>query len=520
MLKSIVREALLTSVTCAARPVSFQTSQESTVPNASSPASARARAPCNVVENPRDLAAGKIRVDDEAGALARPAAHAPSAFRRSQMRRRAPILPDDGVAMTGSPVSRSHTIVVSRWLVMPIAATSCGRTPARPSASTATASLRRPDLLWVVLDPPRARKDLGELLLRNRHDRAVVIEHDGARARGALVESEYVRQELHGSTTVVLAADRGEQRRAACREVLAEFLGTFVLIVFGVGVVAQVVLSQQTAGTFLSINLAWGLAVTMGCYVAGGVSGAHLNPAVTIALAVHRGFPWNKVAPVCDRAARRARSSPRPSSISRIADALRRTSTAASVRSRARRGPAGIWATYPQAFLSTFPGGFIDQVVGTALLMAVILAVTDARNSPPASGMAPVIVGLLVAVIGMSFGFNAGYAINPARDFGPRLFTAVGGWGVDVFRAANGWWWVPIVAPVVGAVLGGAAYDALIGNRFPKGTSPGFSRSAAGMSLAKLEMRSLAEFTETNSTRRHGTHGGPQAFSHAAVKLF
>jgi glycerol uptake facilitator-like aquaporin len=74
--------------------------------------------------------------------------------------------------------------------------------------------------------------------------------------------------------------------QATLREALAEFLGTFVLILFGVGVVAQVVLSRQTAGSFLSINLAWGLAVTMGCYVAGGVSGAHMNPAVTIALAI------------------------------------------------------------------------------------------------------------------------------------------------------------------------------------------------------------------------------------------
>jgi Glycerol uptake facilitator and related permeases (Major Intrinsic Protein Family) len=84
---------------------------------------------------------------------------------------------------------------------------------------------------------------------------------------------------------------------ALSRELLAEFFGTFILIVFGVGVVAQVVLSKGGAGSTLSINIAWGLAVTMGCYVAAGVTGAHLNPAVTLALAVHRRFPWNKVLP-------------------------------------------------------------------------------------------------------------------------------------------------------------------------------------------------------------------------------
>ena len=79
---------------------------------------------------------------------------------------------------------------------------------------------------------------------------------------------------------------------ALTRELLAEFFGTFILIMFGVGVVAQVVLSHQAAGTVLSINVAWGLAVTMGCYVSAGVTGAHLNPAVTLALAVRRRFPY------------------------------------------------------------------------------------------------------------------------------------------------------------------------------------------------------------------------------------
>ena len=263
------------------------------------------------------------------------------------------------------------------------------------------------------------------------------------------------------------------------RELLSEFLGTFVLIMFGVGVVAQVVLSRQTAGTMLTINLAWGLAVTMGCYVAGGVSGAHMNPAVTLALAVHRGFPWGKVLPY---------------SLAQIAGAFAASALVyvtyvealgafdGGIRQVAgAQGTAGIWATYPQAFLSTFPGGFIDQVVGTALLVGVIFAISDARNVPPPAGLAPLIVGLLVAVIGMSFGFNAGYAINPARDFGPRLFTSVAGWGMDVFRAANGWWWVPIVAPCLGAVLGGWVYDAFVGRRFPITTLPAAIRSVESL---------------------------------------
>ena len=78
------------------------------------------------------------------------------------------------------------------------------------------------------------------------------------------------------------------------------------------------------------------------------------------------------------------------------------------------------------------------------------------------------LVAALVALIGMSFGLNAGYAINPARDLGPRLFTALAGWGGEVFRAGHGWWWVPLVAPCLGALLGGFVYDLLITRHHPR----------------------------------------------------
>jgi MIP family channel proteins len=254
--------------------------------------------------------------------------------------------------------------------------------------------------------------------------------------------------------------------RGTAREAAAELLGTFILIVFGCGVVAQVVLSRQTAGSYLSINVAWGLAVVMGVYVAGGISGAHLNPAVTLALAALRGFSWKKV-PIYV--------------IAQFVGAFLGAALVYATYHEAffnfdngirqvtgPQGTAGIFATYPQPFLSAFPGGFIDQIVGTALLVGIIFALTDTRNTPPPAGLTPIVVGLLVVVIGMTLGYNAGYAINPARDFGPRLFTAIAGWGGDVFRAGGGWWWVPIVAPCIGGVIGGFVYDLLISWHHPK----------------------------------------------------
>src|SRR5262245_10807221 len=162
------------------------------------------------------------------------------------------------------------------------------------------------------------------------------------------------------------------------REILAEFLGTFVLIVFGTAVVAQVVLSGQANGSYLSINLGWGLAVVMGVYVAGGVSGAHLNPAVTLTLAIRRGFPWRKVLPYCAAQLAGAFTGALVTFIT-YREAFDRFDGGI----RQVTGPqatAGIFATYPQAFLSTVPGGLIDQIVGTALLLLLIFAIRGEEN--------------------------------------------------------------------------------------------------------------------------------------------
>jgi MIP family channel proteins len=248
--------------------------------------------------------------------------------------------------------------------------------------------------------------------------------------------------------------------RSLVREMAAEFLGTFVLILFGCASVAQVVLSRHANGEYLSINLGWAFGVTMGVYVAGGISGAHLNPAVTFALAVLRRFPWGKFGPYCLAQLAGAFVASAVVYVTYF-DALQ-AFDGGSRQVLGPQGTAGIWATYPQPFLAPLPAGLIDQIVGTAVLVLCIFALSDKRNTAPGANLAPLLVGAVVLVIGITLGYNSGYAINPARDLAPRVFTYLAGWGGEVFRAGNGWWWVPIVGPMIGGVLGGAIYDLLI----------------------------------------------------------
>jgi glycerol uptake facilitator protein len=125
-----------------------------------------------------------------------------------------------------------------------------------------------------------------------------------------------------------------------------------------------------------------------------------------------------------------------------------------------------IFATFPAPYFHNWVGPFIDELIGTALLVGIVLAVIDQLNLPPKGNLAPWIIGIIVAGIGMSYGANSGYAINPARDFGPRLFAYFAGWdGVALpgnYANMSNYWWIPIVAPIVGGLIGALVYDFFI----------------------------------------------------------
>ena len=255
------------------------------------------------------------------------------------------------------------------------------------------------------------------------------------------------------------------RRNTLIGELSAEFLGTFTLIIFGCGVVAQTVLTPFSAGA-QSIHWAWGLGVVMGIYVAGGISGAHLNPAVTVSLAWRRKFPWGKVGPYA------------------LAQLIGAFVAAIIIRwnyyesfnkfdSGKTNKSQVVFNTYPGNNSPDMPsisqlGALRDQIIGTAVLVMLVLAIIDARNTAPQSNLAPFIIGLVVVGIGMTLGANAGYAINPARDLGPRLAAWVSGWASPFADQRGDFYaWVPIVGPLIGGPLGALIYDTFVGGFLP-----------------------------------------------------
>jgi glycerol uptake facilitator protein len=245
---------------------------------------------------------------------------------------------------------------------------------------------------------------------------------------------------------------------------VAEFLGTLLLILLGDGVVGSVVLLNK-GGNWIVITTGWALAVTLAVYLTGKVSGGHINPAVTLAEAVRGQFPWRRVPPYW--AAQLAGAFVGAALVYLdYAEAFRAFEDAQEItRGQMEAGKlvgdaaggAGVFATYP-AF-DNLGLNFFSEFLGTLVLMLAVAALTDPRNQPPGANLAPLLVGVVVWSIGLSLGGLTGYAINPARDLGPRVASALFGWGPAVFQSHGYYFWVPLAAPLAGAVAGGLLYD-------------------------------------------------------------
>ncbi len=270
------------------------------------------------------------------------------------------------------------------------------------------------------------------------------------------------------------SATPGPPLRAA---LTGEFLGTALLILLGDGVVAGDVLLNRTSDTVM-ITTAWGLAVAMAVYLCGRLSGGHINPAVTLALAARGSFPRSRVLPywgaqlagafvgallVYVDYAEAFRAFEQDQHIVRGAmEGGKLAGTAA--------GGAGVFATYP-AFGQVWRN-LLSEFLGTAVLLLGVRALTDRRNAAPGGYVEPLALGGLVWAIGLSLGGLTGYAINPARDLGPRTASALLGWGTAVFRSHGGYFWIPIVAPLVGGLAGTFLYDFAIHRHLPPEGEP------------------------------------------------
>ncbi|MEL7558844.1 MIP/aquaporin family protein [Stutzerimonas chloritidismutans] len=249
---------------------------------------------------------------------------------------------------------------------------------------------------------------------------------------------------------------------------IAEFLGTALLIFFGTGCVAALKLGGADLGLW-EISIIWGVGVSMGVYLAAGVSGAHLNPAVSIALWLFGTFERNKVPAYI--LAQTAGAFCAAALVYGLYSSLffdfeqAQQITRGSVASLQL---ASVFSTYPHPSLS-IGQAFLVEVVITAILLGMIMALTDDGNGLPRGPLAPLLIGLLIAVIGGAMGPLTGFAMNPARDFGPKLMTFFAGWGEVAFTGGRDipYFLVPLLAPVLGACIGAAGYKALICKHLP-----------------------------------------------------
>lgn len=245
-------------------------------------------------------------------------------------------------------------------------------------------------------------------------------------------------------------------------ELISEAVAMFIIIAFGDSVAAMYTLYTPSPyqNAYWGVCISWGMAVTLAIYVTGSVSGTHANPAVTLALALFRDFEWKKVVPYW---------------LAQIVGAFAGAAivyllfgpvidhfNAAQNLTREAGGAAGVFFTHPGLAVTPMHA-LLDQIILTAFLLFGIFAITEQYNEmAPMANSGAVMIGILVAIIGSCMGYLEAWALNPARDFGPRLFAYFAGWNTAAFPSPDNYWWVPIVGPLIGGVIGGGAYQGLI----------------------------------------------------------
>ncbi|MFH4977743.1 hypothetical protein AB6A40_004452 [Gnathostoma spinigerum] len=234
------------------------------------------------------------------------------------------------------------------------------------------------------------------------------------------------------------------------RCVLCEFFCTALLLFGGTATNARHTL--MNSNRWIDISFGWGFSLFYAVLVGFKISGSHLNPAVSLNVYTagkisFMRFLLYSIAQILG------------GYFGSLLTFLMYIDYFLDDRSMAN---AGIFSTYPRAYLSVI-GGVVDQVIGTAFLCFILGGITDPHNWIP-SYLQPLLIGILVLLIGTAIGINSGYAINPARDLGPRLFTLSAGWGAETFTYRGGmWFWVPVVCPLIGGLLGAWMYTVFIG---------------------------------------------------------
>jgi glycerol uptake facilitator protein len=251
-------------------------------------------------------------------------------------------------------------------------------------------------------------------------------------------------------------------QRAFIGELISEAVAVFIIITIGCSAAAMYFLYDPSPyqNAYLGVCIAWGLAVTTAIYVTGAVSGTHANPAVTLALVLYRGFPIRKMVPywLAQTVGAFVGAAVVYMMFSPVIDAY----NLAQGVGREHGGAAGVFFTHPGEHITPIRA-FFNEIVLTGILLLGIFAITEEYNTQaPKANSSALIIGLLVAMIGAGAGYLEGWPINPARDFGPRLFAYLAGWGPAAFPAPGDYWWVPIAGPFCGGVVGATAYQWLI----------------------------------------------------------